>query len=157
MHKIRLLVIGIFFFGAFTAIVLYPLTSLACSAWTPQDSECVYGDSQNGALWTRSCPETVCHRDGKFITNMPCDNEDICMPETTMDGPTLPGTDTQLPVHTNPNHLRTICQKWYPMNGDNSQLDGCPNGQIEWSRVCQKYDPQMYPTQTCSAGYPGDN
>src|SRR6185312_1840569 len=97
MSKINFFVLAILF-GVFAAIVLYPPVSLACSAWVQQNSECVYGDSQDGYLWQRSCPDSVCQRDGKYITNIPCDNEQMCMPETSLDGPKLPGTDTQLPV-----------------------------------------------------------
>ena len=144
-------------FSTFALSFLFPPTSLACTAWRARNSDCLFAGSHDGVLWTRHCPNTVCHRDGHFITNIPCNNETICMPSSSMDGPTLPGTDTQLPIHTNPNNLNTICQKWYPMSGDDSQMDGCRSDQLEWRRVCQQYDPATLPTLTCSANYPGDN
>lgn len=127
------------------AISLFAQWGHACSLWVARDSSCIYGDMQTGTLWTRSCPDTVCHRVGRYIDNIPCDNETICMPSNSMDGA------------TNPNQLSTVCAKWYPINSDDAQMDGCASGQSEWRRVCQKYDPATYPTQTCSAPYPGDN
>ena len=155
MTNFKCITVGIV--GVLTAGLLFAQICWACTPWRERSSECIYAGSHSGTLWTRKCPSTVCHRDGHFITNIPCDNETICMPESQMDGPTMPGTDDQLPVHVNPNNLTTVCQKWYPLTGDDSQMDGCSENQHEWRRVCQKYDPVDYPTQTCSASYPGDN
>ena len=129
----------------------------ACTAWRTHDSDCIYGDMQDGTSWKRSCPNTVCHHVGRHrITNIPCSNETICMPSSEMDGPVDPTTNEVLTVHTNPNNLTGVCQKWYPITSDNSQMDGCADNQIIWNRVCQEYDPVEYPTRSCFAGDPND-